>query len=61
MTVSVGWAKNPMLERIHEIDKNIPITMIYGSRSWIDSDSGWSVKQARKESSVDVHVGIIYW
>ncbi|XP_014676752.1 PREDICTED: abhydrolase domain-containing protein 4-like [Priapulus caudatus] len=56
LTVCVGWAKNPMLQRIQEIDSRIPITMIYGSRSWVDSESGWAVKDLRKDSVVDVHV-----
>uniref|UniRef100_A0A8C8M0F7 Uncharacterized protein n=1 Tax=Oncorhynchus tshawytscha TaxID=74940 RepID=A0A8C8M0F7_ONCTS len=33
MTVPYGWAKRPMLDRIGQIQPDIPISMIYGSRS----------------------------
>lgn len=30
-----GWAKNPMIARIHTLHKDIPITILRGSRSWV--------------------------
>ncbi|XP_041031346.1 (Lyso)-N-acylphosphatidylethanolamine lipase isoform X2 [Carcharodon carcharias] len=52
LSESFGWAKRPMLGRIHLIPKEIPITMIYGSRSWIEPSSGEKVKCVRPESYV---------
>jgi len=40
MMQSFGWAKHPMIHRIKDVRSDIPITFIYGSRSWIDSSSG---------------------
>lgn len=33
MTLPDGWAKRPMLHRIDRLHPDIPITLIYGSRS----------------------------
>lgn len=54
MTLRLGWAKDPMLPRIINLPKEVPITFIYGAMSWIDSASGILVKEARKDSYVDV-------
>lgn len=56
MTIPYGWAKNPMILRIAEIKDNIPMTVVYGSRSWMDHTSGYSVKYLRPNSRVSVHV-----
>jgi len=53
---SVAWAKNPMLKRIGDLDQQVPITMIYGSRSWMDSTQGQTVKEQRPYSYVDVQM-----
>ena len=56
MTIPYGWARHPMIYRIGSVDRNIPITMIYGSRSWIDSSSGKETKERRSGCYVDVQV-----
>jgi len=56
MTIPYGWARHPMIYRIGSVDKNIPITMIYGSRSWIDHSSGKETKERRSGCYVDVQV-----
>ena len=56
MTIPYGWARHPMIYRVGSINQNIPITMIYGSRSWIDSSSGRETKERRSGSYVDVQV-----
>lgn len=56
MNTSFGWAKRPMIHRIIDIEKHIPMTFIYGSRSWVDSNTGFHVKYLRHESYVDVQV-----
>lgn len=54
MTIPYGWAQRPMLERIGLVPANIPITFIYGSRSSIDSDSGYAFKKIRPEVEITV-------
>ncbi|XP_044064133.1 1-acylglycerol-3-phosphate O-acyltransferase ABHD5 isoform X1 [Siniperca chuatsi] len=54
MTVPYGWAKRPMLQRMDQLQPEIPITIIYGSRSSIDSNSGSTIKEMRPHSHVEI-------
>ncbi|KAM4597624.1 1-acylglycerol-3-phosphate O-acyltransferase ABHD5-like isoform 2-T2 [Polymixia lowei] len=54
MTIPYGWAKRPMLERIGQIRADVPISFIYGSRSSIDSDSGYGIKKNRPDVEITV-------
>uniref|UniRef100_A0A6Q2YCW4 1-acylglycerol-3-phosphate O-acyltransferase ABHD5 n=2 Tax=Esox lucius TaxID=8010 RepID=A0A6Q2YCW4_ESOLU len=54
MTVPYCWAKRPMLDRIGLIQPDIPISIIYGSRSSIDSDSGYTFRQTRPDVDIIV-------
>uniref|UniRef100_A0A1A8P8B6 1-acylglycerol-3-phosphate O-acyltransferase ABHD5 n=1 Tax=Nothobranchius rachovii TaxID=451742 RepID=A0A1A8P8B6_9TELE len=54
MTGSCGCAKRPLLPRMDQLHPAIPITIIYGSRSSIDSNSGSAVRQMRPASHVEV-------
>ncbi|XP_013387924.1 protein ABHD4 [Lingula anatina] len=56
LSIPFGWAKNPMIRRIHEMSPRVPLTMIYGSRSWVDSSTGYQVKYLRNDSHVDVQI-----
>ncbi|XP_008550145.1 (Lyso)-N-acylphosphatidylethanolamine lipase isoform X2 [Microplitis demolitor] len=56
MMEGFGWAKNPMINRIDQIDDEVPITMIYGSRSWVDNSAGETIKQKRANSYVNIQV-----
>ncbi|XP_049467583.1 (Lyso)-N-acylphosphatidylethanolamine lipase isoform X2 [Panthera uncia] len=58
MMESFGWARRPMLERIHLIRKDVPITMIYGANTWIDTSTGKKVKMQRPDSYVRDMVGM---
>ncbi|XP_037802570.1 LOW QUALITY PROTEIN: (Lyso)-N-acylphosphatidylethanolamine lipase-like [Penaeus monodon] len=51
-----GWAKYPMIHRMDSLRKEVPITLIYGSRSWVDRDPGFQIKYTRQDSYVDVVV-----
>ncbi|XP_054462183.1 1-acylglycerol-3-phosphate O-acyltransferase ABHD5-like [Anoplopoma fimbria] len=55
MTIPYGWAKRPMEERIHQIQADIPVSFIYGSRSSFDSDSGYAFRKTRP----DVYIMVI--
>ena len=52
MMESFGWARRPMLDRIHLIRKDVPITMIYGANTRIDTSTGKKVKLQRPDSYV---------
>ena len=51
-----GWAKYPMIHRMDSLQKEVPITLIYGARSWVDRDPGFQIKYMRQQSFVDVQV-----
>lgn len=54
-----GWAKFPMIHRISALRSDVPLTFIYGARSWIDRNPGELIKEMRNGSSVDLHVSFI--
>jgi abhydrolase domain-containing protein 4 len=56
MMEGFGWAKNPMINRINEMRCDVPITLIYGSRSWVDNSSGEVIKKLRPHSYVKSYV-----
>ncbi|CAG7819035.1 unnamed protein product [Allacma fusca] len=56
MMSSFGWAKFPMSKRIPELRKEIGLTMIYGSRSWVDHSPGNIIQQMRTGSYVNVQI-----
>uniref|UniRef100_T1J514 1-acylglycerol-3-phosphate O-acyltransferase ABHD5 n=1 Tax=Strigamia maritima TaxID=126957 RepID=T1J514_STRMM len=57
MTESFGWAKRPMINRIGNLRADVPLSIIYGSRSWIDRNPGFIIKQERPdEANVSVHI-----
>lgn len=56
MSESLGWAKRPMLQRVHLLPPSMPITMLYGARSWVDSSSGDRVVQIRNHAHTKVLV-----
>nr|CAB3219659.1 abhydrolase domain-containing protein 4 [Phallusia mammillata] len=51
----VGYAVNPMINRIDKLDANIPVTFIYGAKSWMDRSSGEIVKDLIP-NKVTIHV-----
>lgn len=59
MMFGLAWAKNPMVKRIDSMNKNIPITLLYGSRTWVDNTAGQIVKEKRIDSYVKVQVSMI--
>ncbi|XP_020299499.1 protein ABHD4 isoform X2 [Pseudomyrmex gracilis] len=51
-----GWAKNPIVKRMDKLSNEIPITLLYGSRSWVDNSAGETIRQSRSSSYVNVQV-----
>lgn len=56
MMQGFGWAKNPIVKRMNKLSNDIPITLLYGSRSWVDNTTGETIKEARPSSYVNVQV-----
>lgn len=56
MMEGFGWAKNPMIKRIHQMREDVPLTLVYGSKSWVDHSSGSVIKKLRPQSYVNVHI-----
>lgn len=56
MMQGFGWAKNPIVKRMDKLSSEIPITLLYGSRSWVDNSAGEAIKQSRLSSYVNVQV-----
>ena len=50
------WARNPMLKRIGALPKHVSITLIYGSRTWVDITQGIAVKEQRSQSHCDFQI-----
>ena len=56
MTIPYGYAKYPMIHRIQDIEDHVMMTILYGSRSWVDSTTGYKMKYLRSKSYVDIQV-----
>lgn len=54
MAESLGWAKRPMLHRVHMLPPTMPVTMLYGACSWVDSSSGDQVVHIRNHANTRV-------
>eukprot|EP01132_Coremiostelium_polycephalum_P003326 gene3326-4169_t len=48
LSLPLGWAANPLFERLKKIDPSIDITFIYGEHSWIDRSSGYLLQREMK-------------
>ncbi|XP_053370969.1 1-acylglycerol-3-phosphate O-acyltransferase ABHD5 [Clarias gariepinus] len=56
MTVPYGWAQRPMVQRVEMIHPTIPISIICGSRSCIEGQSGHVISEMRPDSQTDIIV-----
>lgn len=55
LQVPFAWARRPLLERIGtELDPDIPLSLLYGMRSWMDCKSGEKVQELRPNSHVTI-------
>jgi len=52
LSSNLGWARSPMVRRVGQLDHSLPMTCIYGSRSWID-DCSQKIRNERPDSYVD--------
>ncbi|KAL4635357.1 protein ABHD4-like isoform X1 [Arapaima gigas] len=49
MSESLGWAKSPMLQRVHLLSPSLPVTLLYGTQSWMDNSTGYKVAHLRTQ------------
>lgn len=57
MSLPFGWARRPMIERLPSLNRSVPISFIYGSKSWIDEEPGFEMQQSlRPDCYVAVHL-----
>ncbi|XP_026887763.1 (Lyso)-N-acylphosphatidylethanolamine lipase isoform X1 [Electrophorus electricus] len=54
MSEFLGWAKRPMVQRVNLLAPSMPVTMLYGARSWVDSSTGNHVAALRGHSPTRV-------
>ncbi|KAF3840222.1 hypothetical protein F7725_018939 [Dissostichus mawsoni] len=54
MTTPEGCAVRPMLQRMEQLPPQIPLTIMYGSRSSIDSNPCSSIRDMRPHSHVEI-------
>uniref|UniRef100_A0A3Q2P1G0 (Lyso)-N-acylphosphatidylethanolamine lipase n=1 Tax=Fundulus heteroclitus TaxID=8078 RepID=A0A3Q2P1G0_FUNHE len=54
MSETLGWAKRPMLQRVHLLPPSMPVTMLFGARSWVDSSSGNRAAEIRGKAHTKV-------
>ena len=50
------WAKSPMINRVAELPNELPMTILYGSESWMDKLAGYTIQTIRDTSYVCVQV-----
>jgi len=48
---ATAWASNPMLKRVSSLPDYVPMTLIYGARTWVDSTQGIEIKEQRSNSN----------
>ncbi|XP_063225915.1 (Lyso)-N-acylphosphatidylethanolamine lipase isoform X2 [Bacillus rossius redtenbacheri] len=56
MMSGLGWAKNPIVNRIDTLSEDIPITLLYGSRSWVDSSASETIRALRPNSYINIQI-----
>ena len=40
---SLGWARNPLSDRLPSLESSVSVAMLYGSKTWMDPEAGYRV------------------
>jgi len=56
LSIPIAWAKSPLVHRVSEWKADLPVTFIYGARSWMDKNPAYVIKNERDGSYVDIQV-----
>uniref|UniRef100_A0A914HCA9 AB hydrolase-1 domain-containing protein n=1 Tax=Globodera rostochiensis TaxID=31243 RepID=A0A914HCA9_GLORO len=57
MSKNFGWAKRPMINRFNGISPSVPVTFLWGGKSWMDPGPAYEIQARRQETSyVDVQI-----
>ncbi|CAL8322715.1 unnamed protein product [Arctogadus glacialis] len=56
MMESLAWAKRPMLQRVDQLPASLPVSMLYGDRSWMTSSSGHEAARIRGQAYTRVEL-----
>ena len=54
MNVFLMWAKLPMVKRVSELPDEVPMTVMYGSSTFLDHRTAYEIKCKRENAKVDV-------
>ena len=58
MSYEFGWARYPMINRVKDVAAFTSMSVICGTRSFIDTGIGQKIVELRRGSFVDVHVSL---
>lgn len=50
MVKKIGRARNPMIRRVNNLKEDLPITILYGTNTWMDKTIGPRIKDMRPDT-----------
>jgi len=53
LTLPIAWAKNPLINRLGDLDESIPCYFIFGEDTWMSKKAGVTLSQKIKKSEID--------
>ena len=56
LVLPYGWPKNPLIHRLLDLDEQVSLTFIYGSRSWIEKAPGEFLRDCMAPGRVTVNI-----
>jgi len=56
MVQGLAWAKNPMMQRYHTLSQKVPLTVIYGEKSWVTKMPLEELRNQRPQSFVEIEI-----